>query len=140
MGCLTGIEGVGCGLATGAGFRAAGLALVSVGAAALGLTGAGAGFAATTFPFALTGAGTAFAGAADTFTLAAAVLAAAAVTGFAGDMDFVEGFLALLDTGLLAGFLAAVATIDSSVGDTALEKLAADCATAARCARNHQTG
>jgi hypothetical protein len=30
---------------------------------------------------------------------------------------------------LLTGFLAAVATIDSSVGDIALKKLAADCAT-----------
>jgi hypothetical protein len=48
-------------------------------------------------------------------------------------------FLTLLATGLLTGFLAAVATIDSSVGDTALEKLAADCATPMQCSCKHQT-
>jgi hypothetical protein len=53
----------------------------------------------------------------------------ATVTGFAGAAGLAMVFLALLDTGLLAGFLAAVATIDSSVGDTALEKIAAHCAT-----------
>jgi len=76
-------------------------------------------------------AGTAFADATGVFALLVAVLAVtfAAVTGFAGAADLAAVFLALLATGLLTGFLAAVATIDSSVGDTALEKLAADCAT-----------
>jgi hypothetical protein len=43
------------------------------------------------------------------------------------------GFLALLDTGVLADFLAAVATIDSSVVKTAREKLAADYAMFTPC-------
>jgi hypothetical protein len=43
-----------------------------------------------------------------------------AFTGFAGGAALAAVFLVLLATGLLTGFLAAVATIDSSVGDTAL--------------------
>jgi len=75
------------------------------------LTGAVA-FTATGF------AGAAFADAMGVFALLAATLAA--FTGFAGGAALAAVFLALLATGLLTGFLAAVATIDSSVGDTAL--------------------
>jgi hypothetical protein len=51
----------------------------------------------------------------------------------AAGLALAAGFLALLDTGVLADFLAAVATIDSSVVKTAREKLAADYAMFTPC-------
>jgi len=108
---------------TAADFGATGLALALLGAATLGLLG-GAAFATTDLAL---GGGASFTvffmGAGASLTLAATALAAAgdfeaAATGGAA---LAADFLALLVTGLLTGFLAAVATIDSSVGDTALK-------------------
>jgi hypothetical protein len=84
----------------------------------------GAAIAATGFSFALTGAFAcaAFTSTAGVFALVADALTdALAAAGFADAAVLAAVFLTLLATGLLTGFLAAVATIDSSVGDTALK-------------------
>jgi hypothetical protein len=69
-------------------------------------------------------------------------VATVAFTGFASAAGLAAGvevdFLGLLGVGLLSGFLA-VATIDSSVVDTALEKLAPHCAIPGRACRNIKT-
>jgi hypothetical protein len=110
---LGGFSGTLAGAAATTGFRAGGLALDLLGATALGLTGAAAwtvsGFGLA-FGVALAGKGAA---------LPAVVFGA--VFDFTGATAFTAGFLALLAAGLLTGFLAAVATIDSSVVDTALK-------------------
>jgi len=97
---LSGFSGTltGATSASGFGFRGVGFALVLIGATALSLTGGAATFARV-------GVGVDF----------------AFDTSFAGAAALAAGFLGLLATGLLTGFLAAVATIDSSVGDTALK-------------------
>jgi hypothetical protein len=91
------------GATSASGFRTGVFALILIGATALGLSGG-----ATTFARVGVGVGFDFAcGVSGVSLTGAAALAA--------------GFLGLLATGLLTGFLAAVATIDSSVGDTALK-------------------
>jgi hypothetical protein len=87
------------GATSASGFRTGVFALILIGATALGLSGGATTFARVGFDFACGVSGVSLTG--------AAALAA--------------GFLGLLATGLLTGFLAAVATIDSSVGDTALK-------------------
>jgi len=131
MGCLMGFSGSGCDLATGAGLATAGLALNLEDEAAFGFSGVIAGIATAGFAFVLAGSGAGvatlaaaalFAAPAGAFALpaAACVRDLAGVTDLTGAAALPVGFLALLDSGLLAGFLAAVATIDSSVCDTAL--------------------
>ncbi|HPP54142.1 MAG TPA: hypothetical protein PK777_14420, partial [Thermoguttaceae bacterium] len=64
---------------------------------------------------------------ADTTLAGMCIFAAGLAIAFtAAGLALAAGFLALLDAGELADFLAAVATIDSSVVWTAREKLAAD--------------
>jgi hypothetical protein len=99
---LSGFSGTLGGATSASGFRTGGFALILIGATALVLSGGAATCARDDVGFSF---GFDFACGAS-FTGAAALAA---------------GFLGLLATGLLTGFLAAVATIDSSVGDTALK-------------------
>jgi len=115
---LSGFSGGLGGAAAASGFRAVGLALVLIGAGAMGLTEEAAALAKVDFGFAFAVFPVAsFAGAA--FVLLAATFGAA--VDFADTSALAAGFLTLLATGLVTGFLAAVATIDSSVVDTALK-------------------
>jgi hypothetical protein len=97
---LCGFSGTLGGATSASGFRTGGFALILIGATALVLSGGAATCARDDVGFG--------------FDFACGV-------SFTGAAALAAGFLGLLATGLLTGFLAAVATIDSSVGDTALK-------------------